>query len=85
MGLTESFISVIMGLIYAAIIGAFIVGLYPTLSIYYGNSEVFVLGSIILLIVGIIGLIFLLNVLKKAGGEIQEKKDKIVSQFRGTE
>lgn len=59
-GLTEIF----TGIIGVIILGAFIVAIYPTAQASYGNSTVFLLGSVVMLIVGIIPLFYLFGVMQ---------------------
>jgi uncharacterized integral membrane protein len=70
-----AFEKIFVGLIFAIILGAIIVGLYPSMSISYGNTQVFPLGGVVLLLVGMLGLIFIYLVIKSAMDEMNEGKN----------
>lgn len=59
-GLTEFF----QGLIGVIILGAFIAGVYPTAISSYGNTTVFSMGAIVMLIIGVIPLFYLFAIMK---------------------
>lgn len=73
MGMTEAFEKIVLGLIMSVVVGGFIVGLYPTMSTYFGNTQVFVLGSVVMFIFGIIGLLYVYGVLKSSMDEIKNE------------
>lgn len=64
MGLMDSFQYIFEGLILLVIIGGVFVGIWPSLSTYFGNSQVFLVGALILVIAGMIPLVFIYTIIK---------------------
>jgi F0F1-type ATP synthase assembly protein I len=65
MGAFEAVDDAISGLIGAVIVGAMIAALWATINLYFGNSDVFALGLIVIAIIGFIPLIYVVGMLKK--------------------
>lgn len=70
MGVFESLQELFIALIATVLLGAFIVGVYPTALSSYGNNQVFLLGSIVMLIIGVIPIFFLFSAAQKAYRQI---------------
>lgn len=70
MGAFESLQELFIALIATVVLGAFIVAIYPSAQASYGNTTVFLMGSIVMLIIGVIPIFFLLSAAQKAYREI---------------
>jgi len=82
MGLGEAFNDTIEGLIYLAILGTFIVGLWPMLVQYFGNAEVYgAWGTLILGIIALIVVVFALAIIQRIFRQSQKERKAISGLF----
>lgn len=82
MGATEALERVMTGIISATILGAFMVGIWPTLLLFYGNTEVFFLSVVIIVMLGLIPLVFVVGIVLDSFKAFREKARKARSTFQ---
>ena len=88
MGVMDAVDTSINGLLGGIIIGAVYTGLWATLIGYYGNSEIFLLGALVLTIAGIIPIVFFVALIKRIMNDTASERATIndfTDRFRGTE
>jgi len=77
MGLIDASNTVIEGLIGAIIIGGLYIGMWATLISYYGNTQVFVFGAIVMILLGIIPIAYVANVIKRVMRDTEDTKETV--------
>lgn len=83
MGLGDAFNDTIEGLLYLAILGGFVVGMWPTLVSTFGNYEVYgVWGQLILSVIALIIVVFAVAIIQRIYKQTQKERDG-VSKFLG--
>ena len=76
MGIMEATETIMLGLVSLIIIGATITALYPTLEEYFGNSEIFATGALVLALIGLISLVFVIGLFKRIMSDTKETRQK---------
>lgn len=77
MGIMDATETIMLGLVSLIIIGATITALYPTLVEYFGNSEIFATGSLVLALIGLIALVFIIGLFKKIMDDTKGTRQKV--------
>lgn len=81
MGAIESTEEIIEGLVLAIVIGGIYAGMWATLITYYGNSEVFAFGALVLGILGLVPVAFAYGVLKRTLQFMNKERDTVAPFF----
>ncbi len=80
MGLSEAFETAVLGVFFVLILAAIIVGIWPQLVFYLGNTEVFATGGVTLGLIGLLTLILVVAVIMKIFKDTRSER-RAVSRF----
>jgi len=77
MGIMDATETIMVGLVSLIIIGATVTALYPTLTEYFGNTEIFATGALVLALIGLIALVFIIGLFKRIMDDTKETRQKV--------